>query len=134
MADFYVFWCAESKSSNQVAPSRTDFLLHWVILSHRVKNKVLFTVLINSKFLFQNLVNEKKWNWPTQITYKVTLESMNLLVRPFLLPLNASLGALLGVFFIRGFPQQQPAEISHHIDIKWIKNLLKYHEGVLLVS
>ena len=77
---------------------------------------------------------KKKWNWPTQFTCKVTLGSMNLLVGPFLLPLNASLGALLDVFFIRGFPQQQPAEISHHICIKWIQNLLKYHEGVFLVS
>ena len=57
---FYVFWCGESKSSNQFGPSRTDFLIYWVILSHRVKNKVHFTVVITSKFLFQNLVNEKK--------------------------------------------------------------------------
>ena len=42
---------------------------------------------------------------------------MNLLVGPFLLSLNASLSALLGVFFIGGFPQQQPAEISHHIGV-----------------
>ena len=42
---------------------------------------------------------------------------MNLLVGPFLLPLNASLGALLGVFFIGRFPQQQPAKISHHIGV-----------------
>ena len=51
-------------------------------------------------------------------TCKVTFWSKNLLVDPFLLPLNASLGALLGVFLIRGLPQQQPAEISHHIGIK----------------
>ena len=57
LTDFYAFWCAESKCSNQFAPSRTNFLLHWVILSHRVKNTVHFTVVITSKFLFQNLVN-----------------------------------------------------------------------------
>lgn len=104
MTDFYVFWCAESKSGSQFAPSRTDFLLHWVIPSHWVINKAHFTMASTSKDLLQYSVNRILVNGNRRKQRSSHENSKNLFVGPFLLPLNAPLGALLGVFFIRGFP------------------------------
>lgn len=47
----------------------------------------------------------------------MTLGSIAFLVEPFLLPLNTYFGAFLCVFFFRSFPQQQSAEIGHHVSV-----------------